>query len=71
MSFHWIFPLTIVGLTIATDPLGDFCRIHSHRTAVVDRKLYIDGGFVNRAPLAADPVNETSEQLPRCGDELV
>lgn len=29
------------------DPLKDFCRIFGHQTAVVDRKLFIDGGLVN------------------------
>ncbi|KAF2723856.1 hypothetical protein K431DRAFT_292158 [Polychaeton citri CBS 116435] len=29
------------------DPLQDFCRRWGHQTAVVDGKLYIDGGFVS------------------------
>jgi hypothetical protein len=55
--------LSLLGLTTPTsaaDPLKDFCRLHGHQTAVVDRKLYVDGGLVNWAPLAADPVNYTS-----------
>ncbi|KAJ4364227.1 hypothetical protein N0V95_000849 [Ascochyta clinopodiicola] len=31
-----------------------------HRTAVVDRKLYVDGGFIDWAPVDADPANQTS-----------
>jgi hypothetical protein len=57
----FFFYLLILDLTSADDPLRDFCRLHGHQTAVVDRKLYIDGGFANWAPLSADPVNYTSE----------
>lgn len=28
------------------DPIEDFCRRHQHQTAVIDNKLYIDGGKV-------------------------
>lgn len=62
MLLHYFVPfLATVGFVAALDPLDDFCRLHSHGTAVVDRKLYIDGGYVNWAPVAADPTNETSE----------
>lgn len=42
------------------DPLKDFCRIHGHQTTIVDRKLYIDGGLVNWAPLSEGSINYTS-----------
>lgn len=42
------------------DPLGDFCRIWGHQTALVDRRLYIDGGMVNWNPLKDNPANYTS-----------
>lgn len=29
------------------NPIIEFCRRFGHATAVVDRKLYIDGGIVN------------------------
>ena len=29
------------------DPLTDYCRRFMQQTAVIDRRLYIDGGFVN------------------------
>lgn len=58
---YFVSFLATVGFVAALDPRDDFCRLHSHRTAVVDRKLYIDGGFVNWAPMAADLTNETSE----------
>lgn len=43
------------------DPLQDFCRIHGHQTAVVDRRLYIDGGYVNWSPISPESQNYTSE----------
>ncbi|KAF2259058.1 hypothetical protein CC78DRAFT_548631 [Lojkania enalia] len=49
------------------DPLTNFCRIHSHQTAIVDRKLIIDGGIVNWAPISANPLNYTSTWL-KSGD---
>ena len=29
------------------DPVKDFCRRAGHQSAVIDDKLFIDGGFVN------------------------
>ena len=43
------------------DPLKDFCRRFGHQTAVIDRKLYIDGGQVNWAPIAQNRYNYTSK----------
>jgi hypothetical protein len=43
------------------DQVTNFCRRFGHQTAVIDRKLYIDGGFVNYSPLATNPANYTSE----------
>src|SRR2546421_11707153 len=39
------------------DPLTDFCRRYGHQTAVIDKKLYIDGGwlYANRIPLNPMP----------------
>src|SRR4051794_1280816 len=45
------------------DPLRDFCRRWGHQSAVVDRKLYVDGGLVNYKPFAADSQNMSSEPL--------
>jgi hypothetical protein len=53
--------LVFVTFSVAQrDPLKEFCRIHSHQTTVVDRKLYIDGGLVNWSPLTAESINYTS-----------
>lgn len=43
------------------DPLRDFCRRWGHQTAVVDDRLYIDGGFVNWKPFSASSENYTSQ----------
>ncbi|KAI0013699.1 hypothetical protein F4779DRAFT_613432 [Xylariaceae sp. FL0662B] len=45
------------------DPVRDFCRRFGHQTALIDRKLYIDGGFVNWNPLTSDPTNYTNTWL--------
>ncbi len=42
------------------DPLKDFCRRFGHQTAVIDRKLYLDGGLVNWNPISQNPSNYTS-----------
>lgn len=36
------------------DPLKDFCRRFGHQTAVIHRKLFIDGGLVNWNPIRED-----------------
>ncbi|KAK5655803.1 hypothetical protein OQA88_5341 [Cercophora sp. LCS_1] len=41
------------------DPLRDFCRRWGHQTAVVDNRLYVDGGWVNWKPF-----NEESNNFP-------
>ncbi|KAF2190559.1 hypothetical protein K469DRAFT_733284 [Zopfia rhizophila CBS 207.26] len=45
------------------DPLKNFCRLFGHQTTLIDRKMYIDGGLVNWAPLSAESVNYTSTWL--------
>jgi hypothetical protein len=45
------------------DPVKNFCRRFGHQTAVIDRKLYIDGGFMNYNPLSQYPTNYTSEYV--------
>src|SRR5262245_51289362 len=42
------------------DPVLDFCRRFGHQTAIVDNKLYIDGGLVNFNPIQQYPLNYTS-----------
>lgn len=43
------------------DPVADFCRRFGHQTAVIDRKVYIDGGFINYNPLTQYPTNYSSK----------
>ncbi|KAH8429033.1 uncharacterized protein LDX57_006704 [Aspergillus melleus] len=45
------------------DPLKDFCRRFGHQTAVIDNKLFIDGGFVNYSPLDQNPENYTNSRI--------
>ncbi|KAF7185225.1 Kelch repeat-containing protein [Pseudocercospora fuligena] len=48
------------------DQINHFCRRHSHRTTVIDNKLYIDGGYINYdydGGIAPDTVNYTNTQL--------
>jgi hypothetical protein len=42
------------------DPVNDFCRRFGHQTAVIDRKLYIDGGLIQWNPISQNPLNYTS-----------
>lgn len=45
------------------DPIRNFCRIFGHQTAVIDNRLYIDGGFINYNPISQYPANYTSERV--------
>jgi len=45
------------------DPIKNFCRRFGHQTAVIDRKLYIDGGFVNYNAISQNPKNYSSMYL--------
>ncbi len=58
--------VTLIRLCVGEDPLKDFCRRFGHQTAIVDRKLYIDGGLLNWSPIAANPVNHTSTVAVSC-----
>lgn len=54
--------LGFAGTSIAQfDPVRDFCRRWAHQTAVVDRKLYLDGGLVNYKPFSSSSQNATSK----------
>ncbi|KAK7951687.1 uncharacterized protein PG986_007415 [Apiospora aurea] len=62
-----LFVLVVAGsITTAhaqRDPVVGFCRRFGHQTTVIDRKLYIDGGFINYDPLTDDPTNYTNTYL--------
>ncbi|KAF2398260.1 hypothetical protein EJ06DRAFT_558116 [Trichodelitschia bisporula] len=54
----------LVGLSVQQkDPLKDFCRRFGHQTALVDHKLYIDGGLINYNPIPQNPLNYTNTNL--------
>jgi hypothetical protein len=42
------------------NPITDFCRRFGHQTAVIDQKLYIDGGMVDWKPISQNPANYSS-----------
>ncbi|KAM0198496.1 hypothetical protein ACHAPI_004020 [Fusarium lateritium] len=44
LLLSWFLVSTCLG---QNDPVKNFCRRWGHQTAVVDRKLYIDGGLIN------------------------
>ena len=58
----------LAGLGLAQgidDPVEKFCRRFGHQTALIDRKLYIDGGFINYNPLTtSESTNRTSMTQP-------
>jgi hypothetical protein len=45
------------------DPLSDFCRRFGHQQAIIDNKLYLDGGLVNWNPISQNPANYSSKLL--------
>ena len=55
LSWLWI------SATLAQyyDPVNDFCRRFGHQSAVVDRRLYIDGGLAVGNPLSPESQNFT------------
>jgi hypothetical protein len=57
--------LLLVHVSIQqNDPKANFCRRFGHQSAVIDEKLYIDGGQVNFGDsIATSPANLTSKSL--------
>jgi hypothetical protein len=66
-----MYPLNILVISVLfalptlaqppADPLKDFCRRYGHQTAVIDRKLYIDGGWLYANPLPLNPIPTISK----------
>lgn len=51
----------LIGVSLAQfDPIKDFCRRFGHQSAVVDNKLYVDGGLVNWKPYSETSANVSS-----------
>ncbi|GKT48028.1 Kelch repeat-containing protein [Colletotrichum spaethianum] len=57
------FSLFLAPTAAQQDPVANFCRRFGHQTAVVDDKLFIDGGLINWNPLASFPSNYTNTWL--------
>ncbi|KAK1827120.1 hypothetical protein QBC39DRAFT_267664 [Podospora conica] len=55
--------LLAVPAVAQLDPVKNFCRRFGHQTAVLDGKLYIDGGLVNYNPISQYPANYTHTNL--------
>ena len=58
--------LTLVSKTLTQaplDPRKNFCRRFGHQTAVIDRKLYIDGGWLYADSIEQNPVPVISEAV--------
>jgi len=60
--------LLLLGLLIEVslaqfDPIKDFCRRFGHQSAVVDDKLYVDGGLVNWKPYSETSANMSNPFL--------
>ncbi|KAH7377909.1 hypothetical protein DE146DRAFT_682658 [Phaeosphaeria sp. MPI-PUGE-AT-0046c] len=55
----YLFVVTsLIAVSLQADPVRDFCRRWNHQTAVVDGRLYIDGGQVAYNSLAYDYTND-------------
>ena len=68
-SLRLTFVLFVLGTVLSQapkDPLKDFCRRFSHQTALINRRLYIDGGYVNANPLSQNPQAVASMALSGC-----
>ncbi|KIH94418.1 hypothetical protein SPBR_05604 [Sporothrix brasiliensis 5110] len=53
----------VANATGQQDPINNFCRRFGHQSAVVDRRLYIDGGLVNWNPISTYPGNYSNTWL--------
>ncbi|KAK0630774.1 hypothetical protein B0T17DRAFT_590186 [Bombardia bombarda] len=51
------------GCSAQLDPVRNFCRRFGHQTAVIDRRLYIDGGLLNYNPISQYPTNYSNTGL--------
>ncbi|KAH6953724.1 hypothetical protein BKA56DRAFT_663646 [Ilyonectria sp. MPI-CAGE-AT-0026] len=70
----------LIGTSVAqNDPINNFCRRWAHQSAVVDRKLYIDGGLINyqhshdnlsNTFLAYNDLDSVSGGMPRLHADL-
>jgi len=49
--------------SVQQDPVKDFCRRFGHQSAIVDDRLYIDGGIINYAPLEENRHNYSYSYL--------
>ena len=63
-----LFLLPLIFAQAPADVFGDFCRRYGHQTAIIDRKLYIDGGWLYANPISQNPVPTISKPMYQdCG----
>ena len=54
--------LSLVQLSVQQkDPVNNFCRRFGHQTAVIDKRLYVDGGLIDWNPIPSYPQNYSSK----------
>ncbi|KAK4456125.1 hypothetical protein QBC34DRAFT_287001, partial [Podospora aff. communis PSN243] len=58
-----VLNLSVPAVTAQPDPVKSFCRRFGHQAAVVDQKLYIDGGLLNYNPISQYPYNYSNTGL--------
>ncbi|KAH3917053.1 hypothetical protein HBH56_051690 [Parastagonospora nodorum] len=58
MSLRLLLAFRFVAPSFQDDPILDFCRRWNHQTAIVDGRLYIDGGAVAYKSLATNYTND-------------
>ena len=64
LSFLAIAAVRAQDLITDLDPIDNFCRRFGHQTTVIDRRLYIDGGYVDYGgSISPETVNYTSTYL--------
>lgn len=59
VATHFVRP----SLQDPKDPLTDFCRRFGHQTAIIGRRLFINGGLVDWNPISQNPFNYTSQEF--------
>ncbi|KAK0646443.1 hypothetical protein B0T16DRAFT_375056 [Cercophora newfieldiana] len=61
--FLLLVVLSVRPAVAQPDPVKNFCRRFGHQAAVVDRKIYIDGGLVNYNSITQYPGNYSNTGL--------
>ncbi|KAH7119706.1 hypothetical protein B0J11DRAFT_66918 [Dendryphion nanum] len=60
VAYLLIISSSFISAQNSPEPLKNFCRRFEHSTAILNNKLYVDGGYINSSPQSA---NETNPDL--------